>query len=419
VKKLFAFLASFALVGAFAIPAASGSEEKITQRTLASFSSSSTSLNNQHRSQIRAVVQENPDAEKFICTGIRLAGATTAENLRVRSRAKAACDYAKSLNPALSTWFQSKVTRATSYAGKVLLTVKSARVTAAPAVTLIEKVPAQKTLTSLASHIKALEFRASRITPLKLEYQIGPTADPVRVKKVIDSFANKLRLYQLLGLKGLDMDWVLVSENDYEWWREYRLSQEANYPVELWDKAKNELGHCGLSSDVFCGAGTGVNGKNYQDNVVGTRFTDRALDYVAQHEAAHFYQAVFGYGGRCWFAEGQATFFETYLENSSRSRSQVINTFKASPSKTAQLSEAELIARLQNNSVCDQDYRVAYDMGMLAFEYLYMNYSLKQVHDLMVLSSNTPWSRAVPEVLGVGANELDAAIGRYVHANVN
>jgi hypothetical protein len=96
----------------------------------------------------------------------------------------------------------------------------------------------------------------------------------------------------------------------------------------------------------------------------------------------------------------------------------VINTFKASPSKTAQLSEAELIARLQNNSVCDQDYRVAYDMGMLAFEYLYMNYSLKQVHDLMVLSSNTPWSRAVPEVLGVGADELDAAIGRYVHSVV-
>jgi hypothetical protein len=91
----------------------------------------------------------------------------------------------------------------------------------------------------------------------------------------------------------------------------------------------------------------------------------------------------------------------------------VINTFKASPSKTAQLSEAELIARLQNNSVCDQDYRVAYDMGMLA------NYSLKQVHDLMVLSSNTPWSSAVPELLGVDANELDAAIGRYVHSVVN
>jgi hypothetical protein len=40
-------------------------------------------------------------------------------------RAKAACDYAKQLNPALSTWFQNKPTNARSYAGKVLLTIKT------------------------------------------------------------------------------------------------------------------------------------------------------------------------------------------------------------------------------------------------------------------------------------------------------
>jgi len=46
------------------------------------------------------------------------------ENIKVRSRAKAACEYAKSLNPALSTFFQNKPTQARSYAGKVLLTIK-------------------------------------------------------------------------------------------------------------------------------------------------------------------------------------------------------------------------------------------------------------------------------------------------------
>lgn len=43
----------------------------------------------------------------------------------VRKRAKAACEYAKQLNPDLSTWYQNKPTQARSYAGKVLLTVKS------------------------------------------------------------------------------------------------------------------------------------------------------------------------------------------------------------------------------------------------------------------------------------------------------
>jgi hypothetical protein len=46
-------------------------------------------------------------------------------NIMVRKRAKAACDYARQLNPSLSTWYQNKPTQARSYAGKVLLTVKA------------------------------------------------------------------------------------------------------------------------------------------------------------------------------------------------------------------------------------------------------------------------------------------------------
>ncbi len=71
------------------------------------------------------MVDANPDAEKFICTGIRFASAPTSENITVRARAKAACAYAKQLNPALSTWYQNKPTQARSYAGKVLLTIET------------------------------------------------------------------------------------------------------------------------------------------------------------------------------------------------------------------------------------------------------------------------------------------------------
>jgi hypothetical protein len=67
------------------------------------------------------MVDENPTADKFICTGIRREGGTRAENIMIRLRAKAACDYAKELNPELSTWYQSKVTKADSYVGRVLL----------------------------------------------------------------------------------------------------------------------------------------------------------------------------------------------------------------------------------------------------------------------------------------------------------
>jgi hypothetical protein len=73
------------------------------------------------------MVDENLTADKFICTGVRREGGTRAENIMVRLRAKAACDYAKELNPELSTWYQSKVTKADSYVGRVLLVAKGVK----------------------------------------------------------------------------------------------------------------------------------------------------------------------------------------------------------------------------------------------------------------------------------------------------
>ena len=124
-KKLVALFGSVLLVAGVITPSSASAEYEVTQRTLATFSGSATNLTPQQKAQVKAAVDANPNAEKFICTGIRFESAPMSENIVVRKRAKAACDYAKQLNPALSTWFQNKPTKARSYAGKVLLTVKS------------------------------------------------------------------------------------------------------------------------------------------------------------------------------------------------------------------------------------------------------------------------------------------------------
>ena len=125
-KKVLALVSSLLLVATFATPAQSaGAKYSVYQKTLATFSSSATTLTSQQRAQVKAAVEANPTAEKFICTGIRYYDQAMSVNITVRKRAKAACDYAKQLNPELSTWFQNKPTQARSYAGKVLLTVKS------------------------------------------------------------------------------------------------------------------------------------------------------------------------------------------------------------------------------------------------------------------------------------------------------
>lgn len=125
-RKLLALLLSVFMVLGFGVAAQStGVKSKVYQQTLATFNGDATSLTEAQRAQVRKAVEDNPDAEKFVCTGIRFQSQPMSVNIMVRKRAKAACDYAKQLNPNLSTWFQNKPTQARSFAGKVLLTVKS------------------------------------------------------------------------------------------------------------------------------------------------------------------------------------------------------------------------------------------------------------------------------------------------------
>lgn len=128
-KTLFAILGAISITLAGLTPAAIAAQYEVYQKTLSPYVGSVTALSSQQKLQVKQAVDANPTAEKFICTGIRFASAPMAENIRVRARAKAACEYAKTLNPALSTFYQNKPTKARSYAGKVLLTVKTLEAT--------------------------------------------------------------------------------------------------------------------------------------------------------------------------------------------------------------------------------------------------------------------------------------------------
>ena len=125
-KRLLGVLSALILIASLATPAQSAEVKySVYQKTLATYSGSITALSSVQKAQIRATIEKTPDAEKFICTGIRYFDQPMSVNIMVRKRAKAACEYAKQLNPKLSTWYQNKPTKARSYAGKVLLTVKT------------------------------------------------------------------------------------------------------------------------------------------------------------------------------------------------------------------------------------------------------------------------------------------------------
>jgi len=125
VKKFIAVLVLFGLVFLGLSPAQADAKYVPTQKTLTDAVGRAIFLSDTQKAEIEAVVKENPRAEKFICTGIRLVGTSDRMNLVVRKRAKEACDYAKQLDPTLSTWYQSKTTKARSYNGRVLLVLKT------------------------------------------------------------------------------------------------------------------------------------------------------------------------------------------------------------------------------------------------------------------------------------------------------
>lgn len=88
------------------------------------FAANSAALSSAQKAKIAEIVRQVPDAQKFVCTSVVTDRTSGSNALLYRKRSKAVCDYAKSLNPSLSTWFQSKNSTKRSAEGLLLITVK-------------------------------------------------------------------------------------------------------------------------------------------------------------------------------------------------------------------------------------------------------------------------------------------------------
>ena len=76
------------------------------------------------KAEIREVISKLDGNTKFICTGARLASNPHGMNIAVRMRAKLVCEYAKSLRPDLSYWYQTKITTHNNFNGRVIVVSK-------------------------------------------------------------------------------------------------------------------------------------------------------------------------------------------------------------------------------------------------------------------------------------------------------
>ena len=128
---------TMALVTALvAVPASAVSSETMTTqespvvsvpvivKSLTDYPGRTREVTETQKAEIRAVLERLDGNTKFICTGARVADNPYRMNIAVRMRAKLVCEYAKSLRPDLSYWYQTKVTKHDNFNGRVIVVSK-------------------------------------------------------------------------------------------------------------------------------------------------------------------------------------------------------------------------------------------------------------------------------------------------------
>jgi hypothetical protein len=270
----------------------------------------------------------------------------------------------------------------------------------------------------------------SNSTPI-INYTLSPTVNKDFVEKTIAAYSRGMRLWTNLYKQERPINWVIMSEKDYEWWRiQVPIAEGSQGDLSAWNNSTNLFGHCTLSANAYCGYGVGRgSGQNYKVVfylVIGSARQNIEL-FVAHHESTHFYQETFFQGNSnnvlpCWFTEGQATFFENaiapYLQDTNYfgrkwQTDRVYSQFPDAKNYTS----AQWLSRMQGwkatNRCTDGD--IHYAFGMLAFEAIHSEYSITQMHQvLQEMIDGSTWSESLVKVLGINENALDEKIATYV-----
>jgi hypothetical protein len=266
-----------------------------------------------------------------------------------------------------------------------------------------------------------------------VNYTLSPTVNKDLAEKTIAAYSRGMRLWTNLYKQERPINWVIMSEKDYEWWRiQVPIMEGSQGDLSVWNNSTNSLlsGHCILSVNAYCGYGSG-GGWNQNNKIVFYLVIGSARQYleffVAHHESTHFYQMTFFQGNLvaalpCWFTEGQATFFENaiapYLQNTNYfGRKWQTDRIYAQFPDAKNYSSAQWLSRMQGwkatNRCTDGD--IHYAFGMLAFEAIHSEYSITQMHQvLQEMINGSTWSESLVKVLGINENALDEKIATYV-----
>ena len=247
----------------------------------------------------------------------------------------------------------------------------------------------------------------------------------------------KLWMAVLDGARVNPVVWTIMSEKDYGWWKQVVDEQEGKSAYYAWDPTTNMLGHCQLSSIVFCGYGNAFKSntpdyKFLQYNVIGSNFTSKPNANTVNHESVHFYQlsVVQGFPRDlpCWYVEGQASLYGGALEfnlttqrsSSIRQRNQFKSIVRQYQPKADDYASKDWIEVLKNMyyphiSCSNQQDYFKYALGMFVWEYLYEQYGPKVMHQVLLdFKAGRSFDEASQMRLGPNLDQLNEELASHL-----
>jgi hypothetical protein len=293
-----------------------------------------------------------------------------------------------------------------------------------------DALPNGKSGSAVAAHIRKITLEARSTKSPKFEVVMSPTVNKVQVRNSVGAYERAMKIWQPLGVDKLNLTWVFMSENDYDWWLnrvEKFETEKTEWDTKVWNPKTKELGHCKLDAFSFCGYGNPKpSGKSFQYNLIGSRYSTAPNANTVNHEAVHFYQDSIETGLKgmtpCWFVEGQANLFGNVLDQSSRTasnRQRELSRVRESIPDAPKLTSNTWVAELKSLDGPRRDFciktELSYSLGMFIFESLYSNYSFRQMHELVLaISESGSFSKAVEQTLGTTQEALYSDIAKYL-----
>ena len=279
---------------------------------------------------------------------------------------------------------------------------------------------------------------------LKADKKMSPSFNFVRcpnvnngmAKMTEDAYVDAYSFWAPIYNSNSKVNWLLMSEKDWDCWYEtagiFEGPNSGSRMGKTWNKDTGVMGHCNVSSRVFCGYGTGVQGTGVfaQYNLIGSSYKIAPTPLTVHHETVHIYQMQLQADNfstskkntmACWFDEGQANLFGVPIalkgDPTDHRNMEIRRLLQVYPKGSTYTKDEWL--KVLNDLKNERDFcfknELGYSLGWFALEWTYMNYSIEEMHKFLEsISKGQTWEEAIQSIMKMDEQTYLGKIAQYL-----